>query len=1663
MKKTIKKIGPQYLFLISFFVTLDASGQIVRQMRSMQPDTLCCRAVENIITYDKGNTLDSTFLKYIDTAFVHDSSITYSYKLFKKLLRKSHKKGLTAYLFKSFLNGTAVSKMQNDSLAYQWYKKKWVKDGFSRSDGFLKMCYSNYFKLDTKSNIGAIPIVNDVEFNIGDTLHAGLALGNKNRKGLCIPYSFELSRLVCDSLQLPVKFIPVKKGSTFADTAKSYTSLSMDTAGIYQLLLKTADDYLLIYARVGQLYGFVHCNGADLIIYGFSSENDIPPPYDIYILSNDTAFHSRTDSTGICAVTLSDFPDSLINSTVLIAKNGLIASIPVSPYIQDQRRKFASYLYCDRTWYRPGDTAHIGGMLKTFTNAAYFTNASIDSIGIKVTAPYSKFEQINTVAVDSMGHFFDSIIIAPNARLEQYTVSLNIPNKFKSLFPKDISTSFDVEKLKKPNCRVFIKTDKHSYNRDDTITLTIKGCYFLGAPVRYADVRVAFFNNSYIMDTIPKDPTHPRYIFSPGKKKQHESFKETALDKNGELKCKYPVSSFRKNGFVTIYAQMRAPDKRRYLNTKKIFIAPDGPLVNVYKDIKRKLNSYRVILSSFITDYKGYPCSTSVTCKLTREDSITQVIKMRTDSYGKAAFKFEDVPPGEYTATFTVYTKNGDSKQHIVMINLTGRRYRDNSDDKKNSRIITDKPRYKHGDTAYISIRKPPDAKNILITLDGINTKKYDIVKVTDAPVIYKIPLSYNLGSVLFFTASYYDLYDEEIHSFRKQIQLSPDSSLLLSATMSSPRKVEPGDQYTARIKITDRNGEPTKAQFSAAVVDEAVFTLQEEQDSGVLLSLLPDSYEYPCSSFADTFVTLPSNLSILEKLCKADLMNLKGNKISRKHIIPNFGAQQFFPAEILRPFLFHEIMRSGIGFGAAGGIDELVGSLMGGDGGDLVLRKRGSLRIPLPKFTKGGALYGGFGSVTRVRENFADQAFWQSVIATSDSGHASFDFCLPDNLTQWRVRLKGSDGKAYLLDYRDSINTSKPLMIQLQTPSYYFKGDSSIIHAIVHNYCGEKINTVVTLVQTDTSVVKIHGHQQKKLILSAEETAIVEWPISILKVDTCSFIASVDAGNHSDAEKREVIIKEYAQEVSVTRSLRINKSDTLKFSFPYKAIPERKSLSITFASDPIQSLIPNLQYLMEYPHGCVEQTMNRFLPNLYVAQTLKMQGVRNDKTEKIFHKHLSEGLNQLHRYQHSDGGWGWWKRDSTHPEMTALVVRGLHSALKVTSDNKSRKRIQAMLNKSKPCVISHIKQHRNGVKTQLSLLQSLVGSRELSKFKEKIISLSAAVDTLNLLQCAQLLECANFLSLKNTESTLINHLIKKAISKDNMNKWSFDYSTPHDYWYSSDIFVTARVLHAIACSKPDHQLIQPTIQWLLSKREGNKWVNTAATAEVIRAICLCFHEKTHKKESINALKIQINGKPYPITLGDNLKSHLLVQTFQVDQSYLREQNNELIFTNDKGKPVYCVARFNYLNKISTKIDSQRGIQVSRSYKKLDALSKLDTTNRYPLKGRCNSGDEIEVHLTISSPKNLHYILLEDYFPAGMEIINSSDKKPPEGIAHIEYHEDRVYMYINVLKAGKQSFRYKLRAIFPGVYKILPAKMEAMYAPGRSYVSNPHIMKIAQE
>ena len=108
----------------------------------------------------------------------------------------------------------------------------------------------------------------------------------------------------------------------------------------------------------------------------------------------------------------------------------------------------------------------------------------------------------------------------------------------------------------------------------------------------------------------------------------------------------------------------------------------------------------------------------------------------------------------------------------------------------------------------------------------------------------------------------------------------------------------------------------------------------------------------------------------------------------------------------------------------------------------------------------------------------------------------------------------------------------------------------------------------------------------------------------------------------------------------------------------------------------------------------------------------------------------------------------------------------------------------------------------------------------------------------------------------------------------------------------------------------------------------------------------------------------------------------------------------------------------------------------------------------------------MEVRLTLTLPRMRNYLIVEDFYPAGMEPVDPTlntevqEGTDPEmrrvnrgdlwwwpSFDHEELRGERAVFYARRLSAGTYQVRYFLRAAIPGEYRVLPATASEMYFP----------------
>ena len=92
--------------------------------------------------------------------------------------------------------------------------------------------------------------------------------------------------------------------------------------------------------------------------------------------------------------------------------------------------------------------------------------------------------------------------------------------------------------------------------------------------------------------------------------------------------------------------------------------------------------------------------------------------------------------------------------------------------------------------------------------------------------------------------------------------------------------------------------------------------------------------------------------------------------------------------------------------------------------------------------------------------------------------------------------------------------------------------------------------------------------------------------------------------------------------------------------------------------------------------------------------------------------------------------------------------------------------------------------------------------------------------------------------------------------------------------------------------------------------------------------------------------------------------------------------------------------------------------------------------------------------------------MLEDPLPAGLEAVKEDDlyelEKPPQWWygSKREYRDTRVVQFQSDFTTGRYEYVYLLKAVTPGRFKAMPARLSPMYSPDVAATTGPQEVEV---
>ena len=563
------------------------------------------------------------------------------------------------------------------------------------------------------------------------------------------------------------------------------------------------------------------------------------------------------------------------------------------------------------------------------------------------------------------------------------------------------------------------------------------------------------------------------------------------------------------------------------------------------------------------------------------------------------------------------------------------------------------------------------------------------------------------------------------------------------------------------------------------------------------------------------------------------------------------------------------------------------------------------------------------------------------------------------------------------------------------------------------------------------------------QLVVPANGESRADWVVKVSQSGEVKLKVTARGSKYSDAMEKTFTAYEHGIEKFIAKSGKARGDDlTIKLDLPHERKAGSTTLSVQLTPSMAVTMLDALPYLIDYPYGCTEQTMSRFLPAVITAKTLRdfklepedvmgrvFGGIETNSaaaTHPKGKKNLDElnaitqdGLKRLYDFQHGDGGWGWWKPGDSDHWMTAYVVWGLSLARDAGVEIK-----QDVLRRAATYLDQHLVEEEENPDMQAWMLHAysvyIIPYKQnlglLGKFTGKAQeNLWTRRDSLNAYTRALFALAEHNLDNESRAKTLIENLangVKRDERPDTsvlisgINQLStnnYQLTTAHWgedgiywRWSDSDVESTAFALRALLAIDPTNELVEPVSNWLIKNRRGAQWNNTRDTAITVLALNDYLRVSGELKADIE-YEVFVNGTSIAKKKISGADVFNAPSRFVIDPKLIQDSNSIRIKVSQGSKgsgltAVYFAAEAKFFSTEEPITPAGNEIFVKRDYYKLSGrptLLKGLVYDKEPLRDgdTVKSGERVQTVLTIEGKNNYEYLLFEDLKPAGFEAV----------------------------------------------------------------------------
>lgn len=597
----------------------------------------------------------------------------------------------------------------------------------------------------------------------------------------------------------------------------------------------------------------------------------------------------------------------------------------------------------------------------------------------------------------------------------------------------------------------------------------------------------------------------------------------------------------------------------------------------------------------------------------------------------------------------------------------------------------------------------------------------------------------------------------------------------------------------------------------------------------------------------------------------------------------------------------------------------------------------------------------------------------------------ASHSFIMPKYVGSVRTMVvAGQDGAYGMSDKTTPVK--KPLMVLATLPRVL--GPDEEVMLPVSVFADETIKDVTVEIKAN-DLLQVQGSTVKQISFSKPGEELVTFPVKVAKsIGVGKVLVTAKSGLENANYEIELDVRPANPNITRNsrKTIKAGASEIINYeAFGIKGTNKGK-LELTTA--PSMNLEKRLSYLMQYPHGCVEQTTSSVFPQVALDHLMELTPVQ----KKEIQDNIKAGISRLKLFQESDGGLSYWPGNGHSDEWGTnyaghFLIEASKRGYNVPSSFMDKwKEYQK---KKANSWVNSDRDNNDLIQAYRVYLLALAGSPEygvMNRMKE-LPKLSVTAKWY--------LAGAYFLGgQKQVAETIIKNVAVE-----------FPPYRELSYTYGSDVRDKGIILDVAAMMGRNDEAIANMAFELANMLATDKWMSTQETA-----YCLLGASRYFGKNSKNPLNVEykINGGEWK-----QLSAGKYMSTIAID--FKTALKGKIEIKNNGAGTIYCNTVISGIPLQGNEVIEQKNVELLVSY--------------FDMKGKELNVDELEqgtdfiAEITVSSEnssyKELSEMALSYLFPSGWQVHNprmtgqqfTFKTSVPE---YMDIRDDRIYYYFDV-------------------------------------------------